>query len=80
MAFEPDGPDGGHDLGRGVEEGQVAFVEQRANGELAGRLQIQEGDPGEVDKNRPAVGRDVGQRPLQLPFAKEIQLPPQLDQ
>src|SRR5215213_11033417 len=35
-AFEPEGPEGGYDLGRGVTEGQVVFVEQRMDGELAG--------------------------------------------
>src|SRR5829696_5752941 len=35
-AFEPEGPEGGYDLGRGVTEGQVVFVEQRTDGELAG--------------------------------------------
>src|SRR5215208_5810921 len=34
--FEPEGLEGGYDLGRGVTERQVVFVEQRTGGELAG--------------------------------------------
>src|SRR5215218_7874500 len=34
--FEREGLEGGYDLGRGVTERQVVFVEQRTDGELAG--------------------------------------------
>ena len=79
-AFEPEGCHGSRDLRRGIDEGRAVCAEHRADGKLAGRAQVEERDPRQVDKNRSPARRDVVQGTLQPSDTEHVELSPQLDQ
>jgi hypothetical protein len=77
-AFEPEGSGAGSYFERWVGEGQVVGVQLRADGELPGGEEVEEGDPGEVHQGGPPEARDVVQRPPEPRKREEVELAPQL--
>jgi hypothetical protein len=63
---QPEGFDAGRYLGGGAVQGELVGVELRADGELAGGGQVEEGDPREVHEGRSTEVQDAVERLSQV--------------
>lgn len=61
-------------------EGEMAGVDLRADGELAGGRQVEEDDPNEVHEGLLTKAQDPVKRTAQVIEREKIELSPQLDQ
>ena len=79
-APQPEGFEACPYLGGGVQQGEMVGVELRADGELAGGYEVEEGDPGEINEGRSVEVEEAVELSAQFTKGEEIELPPQLDQ